>query len=204
MDPQVQASFIPKKSLDNSARGSSGVGLFFLLALLIFIASIVAAGGSFLYQQYLNKTLNDKKTSLDRAQGAYEPGTIQDLLRMDQRITQAKILLTKHVAPSAIFSYLSTQTLENVSFRSFAFTLGSDGGAKISMSGTASSFATVALQSDQLGASKMLHDVIFSGIAVGGGGEVNFDVSATVDPALITYASTLQSANTTDSGASTQ
>lgn len=195
MDPQVQASFIPKKSLDTSARRGAGVGLLFLLSLLIFIASVVAAGSSFLYQQYLNKTLADKKVSLDRAQGAYEPGTIQDLSRMDQRITQAKTLLSKHIAPSAIFAFLSTQTLEKVSFSSFSFTLGSDGSSKLSLAGTADSFSTVALQSDQFGSSKVLKDVVFSGITVDATGGVSFSVSATADPSLISYAATLQQAS---------
>jgi hypothetical protein len=191
MDPQVQASFIPKRSLDTSARGS-GTGLFLLIAILLFVASLAAAGGAFLFGQYLNKSLADKKKSLALAQGAYEPGTIQDLARMDQRITQAQSLLDKHVAPSAIFTFLSQQTLEKVSFSSFDYALQSDGSAKITLSGTADSFSTVALQSDQFGASKALRDVVFSGITVGAGGSVTFSVSATVDASLILYKSTLQ------------
>lgn len=197
MDPQVQASFIPKKSLDANASRGAGVGLLFLLALLVFIASVVAAGGSFLYQQYLSKTLSDKKASLNLAQGAYEPGTIQDLARMDQRITAAKTLLSKHVAPSAIFAFLGAQTLEKVYFSSFSFTLGGDGSAKITLSGTADSFSTVALQSDQFGSNKVLKDVIFSGIAVDAKGSVSFSVSATVDPSVISYAVTLQQTSAT-------
>jgi len=194
MDPQVQASFIPKKSLDTTA-SRGGFGLLFLLALLIFVASIVAAGGSFVYQQYLNKTLADKKVSLDRAQGAYEPGTIQDLARMDQRINQAKTLMSKHIAPSAVFAFLSTQTLEKVSFSSYSFTLNPDGSAKIALEGKADSFSTVALQSDQFGSSKVLKDVVFSGITVDDKGAVDFSVSATVDPSLLSYTASLQAAN---------
>ncbi len=194
MDPQVQASFIPKRSLESGSRGA-GAGLFFLLALVIFAVSIISAGGAFLYQQFLNKSLADKKVSLDRAQGAYEPGTIQDLVRMDARINQAKVLFSKHIAASGIFSYLSTQTLESVSFTSFDFKLSPDGSAKISMAGTANSFSTVALQSDQLGSSKVLRDVVFSNITVGSGGDVDFSVSASVDPSLISYTSTLQAAD---------
>ena len=45
MDPQVQASFIPQKSLEmTSTRGGGFGGLLFLISLLIFIASLVAAG----------------------------------------------------------------------------------------------------------------------------------------------------------------
>lgn len=193
MDPQVQASFIPKKSLETGAGRGGGFGLFFLIAILIFIASLVAAGGSFLYEQYLNKTLADKKVSLDRAQGAYEPNTIEDLARLDQRITQAKTLLAKHTAMSAIFAFLSTQTLEKVSFSTFGLTMQPDGGAQLQLAGKADSFSTVALQSDQLGASKVLKDVVFSGITVAADGSVDFTVSATVNASLLGYTSTLES-----------
>ena len=196
MDPQVQASFIPKRSLDTSASRGPGFGLFFLIALLVFVASLVAAGGAFLYQQYLNKSLADKKASLDLAQGAYDPATIQELVRLDERIKQAQTLLNNHAAVSPVFAFLSNQTLEHVAFSSFDFSLQGDGSAKISMAGQADSFSTVALQSDQFGASKLLKDVVFSGIGVDQTGHVNFSVSATIDPSLVSYAASLQSAAT--------
>src|SRR6185312_15927295 len=166
MDPQVQASFIPKKSLDVSApRGGGFGGLIFLIALLIFIASLVTAGGVFAYKQYLQGSLANKQNQLKLAEGAYDPGTIQDLIALDDRLTQAKILLGKHVSVSNLFNFISTQTLTSVSFNNFMYTLGGDGSATVTMQGTADSFSSVALQSDQLNANKLLKNVVFSGIA---------------------------------------
>ena len=192
MDPQVQASFIPKKPLTQE-RGSRGgfSGLIFLVALLIFITSIVAAGAAFLYQGYLQTSLNSKKDSLDKYQAAFDLPTIQALVRFDSRINEAKAVLAKHVAPSGIFYFLSQQTLVNVQLRDFSYTLGPDGSVAIQMSGVADSFSTVALQSDQFGASKALKDVVFSGIAVETGGKVSFHVAATVDPSLVLYSKSL-------------
>jgi len=167
MDPQVQGSFIPKQALTATSRGG-GMGLFLLLALLVFVMSLVAAGGAFGYQQFLNKSLADKDESLRRAEGAFDAGSIQDLVRMDDRIDQAK-----------------------VQFSDFDFDLLSNGGATIALSGSADSFSSVALQSDQLGGSKVLKDVIFSGITVADGGRVNFSVNASVDPQLISYSRNL-------------
>lgn len=187
MDPQVQASFIPKRSLDTTASRGTGYGLFFLLAILIFIASVASAAGSFLYKQYLITTLEGKKESLKTNQGAFDPETIQNLARMDQRINQSMTLMAKHIAPSAVFALLSKETLEQVSFDSYSFVLQSDGSAKIDLIGKANSFSTVALQSDQFGASKSLRDVVFSGITVDQMGFVSFAVSATVDASLLSY-----------------
>jgi hypothetical protein len=192
MDPQVQASFIPKRSLDVSApRGGGFGGLVFLIALLIFVASLVAAGVAFTYMQYLNGAITSKAKSLTLAEGAYDPGTIQDLALLDSRLTQAKILLDKHVAVSGVFAFLSTQTLTNVSFSSFEYVLNADGSAKISMDGSADSFATVALQSDQFDGNRLLKDVVFSAITADTLGHVNFQVSATVDPSVLLYSASL-------------
>jgi hypothetical protein len=191
MDPQVQGSFIPKKPLDTGARRSGGVGLLFLIALLIFIASLVAAGAAFAYQQYLTGQLASKAASLKADESAFDPGAIEDLVRIDGRINNAMTLLTKHAAASGLFSFLATQTLQSVAWNKLDYSLQSDGSAKISLSGTADSFSTVALQSDQFGASKLLKDVVFSGITVGAKGGVSFDVDATVDPSLILYSNAL-------------
>jgi hypothetical protein len=193
MDPQVGASFIPKKPLAE-VRGSRGgaYGLLFVLALLFFVASIVAAGASFLYLRYLNVSLNSKKISLEKYEQAYELSTIQTLIRADSRINEAKKILTKHLSPSTIFDFLSQQTLEKVQFISFDYSYGAEGKITMSLKGIADSFATVALQSDQFGASKVLKDVIFGGITIDQGGKVGFDVSATIDPSFVLYTSAIK------------
>src|SRR3989344_5427822 len=107
-------------------------------------------------------------------------------------LAQARTLLRSHVSPSAIFYFLSTVTLEKVQFNSFDLAVNKNGGATMTLSGTADSFSTVALQSDQLGASKVLRDVLFSGITVAETGKVSFTVNAGVDPDLILYSSNLK------------
>lgn len=192
MDPQVPASFIPKKPLtaDGRPRGGGG-GLLFILALLIFVVSLLAGGVSFLYEQYLKNSINAKSESLKRAEAAYDPGVIQDLIRLDGRISESRSLMERHIAPTALFTFLSGATLENVQFTSFDFSLQTDGSANITLDGVAGSFSSVALQSDNFGASRVLRNVVFSDIAVGEEGDVSFTVTATVDPALLLYSKTL-------------
>lgn len=196
MDPQVSTSFIPKKPLAETrvARARGGNGLFFLLAILVFIASIIAAGGAFLYGRYLSVSLDSKKASLAKYEASYDLPTIQALIRFDSRITEAKKVLTTHIAPSAIFTFLSQQTLEKVQFKNFSYTVGAaDHPATIEMSGVADSFATIALQSDQLGSTQLLKDIIFSNISVEGASKVSFSVSASIDPSLLLYSNSYES-----------
>jgi hypothetical protein len=188
MDPQVSTSFIPKEALTAQKERVGGLGIFFIISLLVFIASLVAAGGSFGYGYYLNQQLASDKSSLTAEEGAFDPATIQDLIRMDTRLTQAKILLAKHLAPSGIFDFLSQNTLQNVQFTSFSYVLGDGGKTMIELNGNTDTFSTMALQSDALGKSTVLKDVIFSNITVGAGGRVSFIVQASVDPSLLSYA----------------
>jgi hypothetical protein len=193
MPPQVPTSFIPKKPLDTGAvsyHESGGVGFLFFIALFIFIASLVAAGGVFAWKNYLSAAIGSDSKSLQEAEGAFDPSTINDLVRLDSRINNAETLLQSHVAPSAIFNFLSQQTLQNVQFTSFTYALQADNSASIVLQGQADSFSTVALQSDQFSASTMLKDVVFSSIQTTTGG-VSFSVTATVDPSLINYAKNL-------------
>src|SRR3989344_1120814 len=187
MDP-VPTSFIPKKALvAESSRGAMG-GLLIFLAVLFFLASILAAGGTFAYAKYLGSALADKDASLKKAEGAFDTRSIQDLEHLDNRLIEAQKLLQNHVAPSGIFTFLSATTLERVQFTSLTLNIDANGSATLTMDGAADSFSTLALQSDQFGAAKVLRDVIFSGITTNAGGRVVFSVSANVDPSLLSYA----------------
>lgn len=191
MDPQVQTSFIPKQALANQARGG-GMGLFFLLALLVFAMSLLAAGAAFGYTQVLDNRITSKDKDLREAEGAFDAASIQELLRLDTRMIQTKNLLDSHVSPSAVFGFLSQITLQRVQYNSFDLQIQPDGGASVALGGVADSFQSVALQSDQYSASKVLRDVIISGFGVADSGKVNFTVNATVDPSVLQYRKQLQ------------
>lgn len=161
-----------------------------LLALLLFLLSLLGGGGAFAYERFLKASIGAKAASLERAQEAYSPAVIQDLLHLDSRLNEASGLLQKHVAPSAILFFLSSVTLEKVQFTSFEYELQTDGSAKITLGGIGDSFSTVALQSDEFGASKILRDVVFSNIAIEKG-DVSFTVVATVDRPFLLYSRSL-------------
>jgi|GEM_PF-184486 len=189
MPPQIQTSFIPKKPLVESApTRHARVGIFWVLVIILFIASLVAAGAAFAYQVVLQNSIQASNDSLTRAQAAYDPAAIASIIRLDNRLTQTKILLQNHIAPSAIFSFLETNTLGNVRFTDYAYTIDPNGAATLQLSGEALDFSSVALQSDAFGQSRDLKDVLFSDINVDPAtGHIVFKMSATVDSSLILY-----------------
>lgn len=188
MDPQVPASFIPKQPLVETRSGvGAGAGLITLVSVLLFVVSLVGAGGVFAYTGILTASIANKDTSLKAAEGAFEPEVIAELGRLDARLIQVQKLLAGHLAPSGVFDFLSTITLTQVQFTNFTFKKQADGSAVITLQGTGDSFSTVALQSDQFGSTRLLKDVVFSDVAIGQSGKVSFSVKATVDPSLYLY-----------------
>ncbi len=170
------------------------MGLVLLLSIVLFILSLVGAAGVFAYQGILSSGLVKQDQQLTLAEGAFEPDVINDLSRLDSRLSKTKALLGDHLAPSGIFDFLSTVTLTKVQFTKFSYHLGAGRTASISLSGSADSFSTVALQSDQFGSARLLKNVVFSGVSVGQGDRVSFDVSAELDQSLFKYAKQSQDA----------
>jgi hypothetical protein len=188
MDPQAPASFIPKKPLvETRSNAGAGAGLVVLVSVLLFVVSLVGAGGVFAYTGILTSSIVNKDASLKAAEGAFEPEVIAELGRLDARLIQVQKLLGSHLAPSGVFDFLSTITLTQVQFTNFSFKKQVDGSAVIILQGTGDSFSTVALQSDQFGSTRLLKDVVFSDVAIGQSGKVSFSVKATVDPSLYLY-----------------
>ena len=193
MDPQTQASFIPKKPLLQSTQASHGSsGVLWFVALLIFIAAVISGGAAFAYQQYLGGAITSASASLARAQAAYDSSVINDITRLDSRLTQAQSLLQSHVAPSAVFTFLEATTLSNIRFTNFEYDLSPDGSATLALSGEALDFPSVALQSDAFNQNHSLKDVLFSDINVDPTtGRIVFKVSAVIDPSLLLYSTEL-------------
>lgn len=193
MDTQVRTSFIPKKAIvaAPSARRGGGVGVLFFIALLVFLASVALAGGSFAYAQYLAQSIQSKSDQLARARAAFEPATIQDLLRLEDRLRYSKQVLDSHVAPSVLFGLLSQHTLSSVSFTKMDYLRTPDGESLINLSGTTNTYSDIALQSDEIGKARALKDALFSGFSVEDSGRVSFDITAKVDPAFLSYRSAL-------------
>ncbi len=191
MDPQVPASFIPKKPVTSSPAAKEGAGLLLIISIFIFAVSLLAAGLAFGYESYLNNSIASESDSLQKDQAAFDVSTINDLVRLDSRINQATTLLNTHIAPSAIFNFLSQETLQNVQFTSFQYDLQANGSGLLTLNGVADSFSTVALQSDQFGNSSMLRNIIFSNLNTDPSGRVLFTVQATVSPSLLLYSNNL-------------
>lgn len=184
-----QTSFIPKKPIakDGMAMREAPIGIFMLLATLVFFGSLFAGTGVFFYKMLLAKEIKTMSAALDRAERAFEPSLIVELERLDKRIESSKEILASHTVISPLFALLESSTIPNIRFNKFTYTFTGPEKIELVMSGQARSYAYVAVQSDVFGGSKYFSDHIFSNLNLDSQGNVTFDFFASVDRALVHY-----------------
>jgi len=206
MEGSSQTSFIPKKPLapqpENSSYSEGGVSVVTIICVILFFGMLALSAGTYLYRGFLNRTLVNKKETLEKARSGFDVTTIRDLKRLDTRIEESKKILDRHIALSRFFTVLQSATLKTVRFSNLTLSQSTtnEGGSadvvnapsafslvQFRVRGTARSYTSVALQSDQFGKTKGMKDLIFSGIALDDKGNVNFDVSALFDAQLLRY-----------------
>ncbi len=182
-------SFIPKKPETSVVRRSKGgvINVFFLVALIVFLTSVVASVGVFFYKQVAEQRLEEKVALLEKTRTAFEPALVTELATVDSHIKSAQNILNSHIALSAFFNMLEQSTLQSVQFDSFTFSHSDESGMIVQMKGRGLSFSSVALQSDIFGKNPYIQGPIFSNLDLDNTGSVLFDFSAVVDPTLVSY-----------------
>lgn len=206
METKFQTSFIPKKQFTptgglnvQASRGNTS-SLFMTLATLLFIASLVAAGGMYFWKSYLLSSQVTYKTQLAEREKQFNSDLIEELKHQNIKIDTAKTLIENHIATSQIFEIIGKLTIESVRFLSMDLTVGTtyNEGVKINMKGYGTSLSAVAWQSDvlsqleQYGLRKVVKNPILSDPTVDTDKTVSFGLSATVDSASLSYRKSLE------------
>lgn len=163
-------------------------GAFTLAAYVILGLAVLAALLVFAYGWYLSGARDAKAQQLIGAQQAISEKTVSDFVRLRDRLTSAGALLDKHVTLSAFLDALDKLTLKTVHFTSLKISLKNDGTADLEMAGVAKTFNALAAQSAAFSAESGIKRSVFSSIAVGADGTVNFTMTASLDPSITTGA----------------
>ena len=203
MEPTVQTSFIPRKPLtEEHVTRERPVGIFTFVGTVLFLASIVAAGGMYFYKANLTKSYADKSAQLEAVKNTFEPGLIQDLQSLDRRLDASSDILSNHIALSPIFDELSRLTLRSVRYTKFSYEIAKDTGViKVKMSGQSSDYNSIALQAQAFNKSKSMKNIVFLNLTLDDHGKPSFDLEFTVDPAFVKYVGTTGSTIPTKSPA---
>jgi len=195
MEGQFQTSFIPKKPIaPTTSVRSSGVSLFTLLGVIIFLASLALAAAVFLYQTYLNSSIASMKQSFQINEAAFDPNSISTYTTLSKRMAVAEILLQNHIAISTLFNVLEQGTLKTIRFTNFSYTYLNPQKVTLTMAGQATDYNSIAKQSDVFSSDpikKYIQNPIFDGLDLNPSGQVIFNFTADVDPSAILYRNNL-------------
>jgi hypothetical protein len=178
---------VPKQPVATTRRARNGTNLFLLAATVIAGLSILLAAGVFGYQKYLEAAHERKAAALREAEAAINRDTVEDFIRLRDRLIAADTLLGNHVALSQFFNILESATVQTVQFTSLEVTINPDRSAKIAMKGTAATFNALAAESAAFAAEKRIRRAIFSGISAAETGGVTFSLTAELDPRLVVW-----------------
>jgi hypothetical protein len=199
MDSPTQPTFLPHEAVvsgGGSRRESGGLAeLLLLAAILIFVVSAALAVGVFLYTQYLQSANASEESQLSSAESSFDPSLIQQLTRLDSRMTAADQLLQAHLAPSEIFTMLQQSTVQDISFNTLTLDATNPQQITLTMQGVAGSVNSIALQAQVFSQSGIIQSPIFSNIDAEQDG-VHFNFTALVNPSAITYEGLVTGAST--------
>jgi len=189
MDPQFKSTFIPKEPLTASASympRRTGMNLFSLLALVVFLSVLLLGVGLFLYEKSLTSNIDDLNGRIKKAKDSLELGEIGEYKRLDKRIEIAKEVVGKHLAVSNFFDLLEENTSQSVAFDRLLMEFENSKMA-VTLEGLAGSFSSVAFQSDVIAKNRFFKVPVFSDFDLDESGNVTFKLTADLDPALISF-----------------
>ena len=140
---EFKTSFIPKKPLIRGDEGElqEGVRIVLFVSSIFFFATLLIAGGVFLYGALLLRQEQGLSSSITRAKEAIEPELIANLERIDARLKAVENILDTHRVISPIFDLLEQLALASVSFDNFRYVVEPEGKINLQLSGTASNYS---------------------------------------------------------------
>ncbi|MDB5190214.1 MAG: putative pilN [Parcubacteria group bacterium] len=187
LSPGIPTSFVPRQPVQPSAkhpmRGSNNI--FLIVSVVILGIVVLMAVGVFAYDKYLTNSLQTKADQLATAQKRVDQNTIEEFVRLRDRLNTGTDLLTNHIVLSQFLDTLESLTLQNVRFNSMKLAVAGDHTAKIDILGTAKTFNALAAQSNAFAGEKLIKRAIFANITLSQSKLVTFRLTADIDPRLV-------------------
>ena len=202
MDSKIRSSFIPKKSIvtkSSTLKQYRSFNILTFVATAVFVVSLLASGGVFIYERLIKNSIDQKGIELENARQTIDTGLINEFKALDKKLRTAEGLLGRHTAMTLFFDFLESSTLQNVQYNEFGYIFDADGTIIINMEGIARSFNSLTLQSDIFRDSNIILNPVFSNLNLDESGNVQFNVSARIDPSFVLYRNTFESGDDLES-----
>ena len=174
--------------METKIHGAPTTNIFSMIAWFIFVVIFVASVGVYVYEQYITKSITAKNAELTNIFTQFDVSSVDHFVQLDSKLKSAKSIIDSHLAFSTLLGLISVNTVRSIQFTDLKYAY-DDVGNKVSiaLNGKAPDFASVALQSDKFFSLPYFREQIFSGTSLDQAGNVLFNYSAFVDPAVLKY-----------------
>jgi len=184
----IPTSFVPHSAVAPRRFRADLTSAFDFLAYGVLGVVFILALGVFFYGRLLSSSQATKDAALAEAVEGIDQETIEDFVRLSNRLTSGKVLLANHVALSGFFDLFETLVPTTVRFASLHLSIDDMGMVNLEGSGAAKSFNALAAASTAFARDGRVKDAIFSNIVVNPkDSSVSFALSASLDPRLIAF-----------------
>ena len=188
--PNIPTSFVPHTTHAAPRRYHANLSnAFDIFAYFILGIVFVLAIGVFLYGMELSSSKKSKDAELASAESTINQTTVENFVRLRDRLASGETLLENHIAFSGFFTVLGTLVPTTVRFSSIHLLLNDkDGTVDLEGSGVAKSFNALAVASSAFAKDGRIKNAIFSNIAINPkDNSVSFALAATLDPKLVAF-----------------
>lgn len=181
-------SFIPKKTIGQPERRRAGsLGSFILLSVFLSLISGASWGALLMYKQALGDNIEQLGSSLKRQRESFETETLSEVVTFSKKIELVRNLAGKHVAVSGVFDFLQDFTVREITYGDMSLTLSPDGGPALSLTGAASGYPALAVQSGVFEKNSFVKSSSFSNLAADPRGGIKFNLKLNLKPEVIKY-----------------
>lgn len=187
MAPNFQSSFIPKEPVTEEVFKKKKAGMLGVLAVSLFITSIVIAIALYIYKGILNSDIENAQAQLAESEKSIDVKTIGEMSLFAKKLDLVKSIVFKHQVISNFMATLSSSTVSSVQFTEFNYGSVENDALPVTLSGKASSYAAIALQENVLSQNKYFKSITFSDLNLTDKGLVSFKLAISVDPQISVY-----------------
>lgn len=198
MKNSFDTSFIPQQPLlkvEGSLRRKEPVNIALVIALVIFLTSLIVSAGMYFYKGSLDKQIVALQKQLESKEENLNIADIDRYKLIDSRLMVAKKLLQNHVAFSTILTLLEKITAKDIGLTKLSYIIDkSTGVTTLNLGGEAPSYSAVYAQAEAwrsmqptLRGVKMDMPTLETGTGI-----ANFMATLVIDPSYVNYARSLK------------
>lgn len=192
--------FIPRSEQATQIITRKTYGAFLTsVSLAVFLLVLVAYGATFFYSWYLNRQIKSYNETFEKKRAEMELDSIIEIIKKSGEIETAKRLLNSHKAVSNLFPILEKNNTKNNFFDSFSLGTATDskesggalnksaGGYKITLTGQAKNFESMAKQIESFKIAENVASSKFSNFKLLKDGDVVYSLDLTITDKALKY-----------------